>query len=812
MDHDPINDKTIIKTNKYKIELSKNEINIWIKVTLLKTQENEFREDNYEIKISDITLIDSYFNPLKGNIYLIYNYLIRFLKKNIYSVEKDKNDPEKIIIKIECLKENIKEFIQIKLESLDKLNKEEANNKMNVEGENESESKNMILDCLAAPIIGVDKNYSNSCDNDTFFYYKNIEKNNEYNIFIYKNEIKDNNYKEIIFKIIDIGKPNNNVYYAYLNLVDFFRMSENYFSQFNYSIDEIYDDILIIFSNHNYKLEESKNCLRIIIAYINSYGNYKGFIAKASINAFKIGIDNRNIDDMLKTYYPQLIKYIKKFGDDYKDKKFINLIKEPEKYIKEKSSKAQEKRKNEIKNMINHLLEQFEKQNNIIKNFNMINKNQNNNNSKQYNKDINVNNYNIIITNKEIFDLYIKESKLLKKNDNEKQNINEKVDVEYKKNEKDNKVGNVIKHNNNIPDEKIQKDTINIIIDKMDINDIFKRDDNNNTTKKIENEVNDVKNENNINKEKIINGNENIIPLNEETEKEKDINNIMKKEKEKVSNTIEKEEGEEKDKIENEIIEKKICKNNYINTISSKQKDESQEKNLNDTNPFFLNKKRKRVLLMNSNQNINLVKSTNLFINLILSKRKRLSNNPTLLKDSQLLFLLRKIEKFCPEFRYLNLQIHTDIIFNYDIKQNLNSNKENDSHIINEFYEKSKNRKNLIFIIKTKDNKTFGGFSELGFNQNNITNNISSNSFIFSIDKMKIYDFIENNGDCIFGYMNKLPEFKNQILFEDNNLKFGYTGNKNCGFLIEEDYELNDGQKIFYIDRIQVISLNNLNL
>ena len=46
---------------------------------------------------------------------------------------------------------------------------------------------------------------------------------------------------------------------------------------------------------------------------------------------------------------------------------------------------------------------------------------------------------------------------------------------------------------------------------------------------------------------------------------------------------------------------------------------------------------------------------------------------------------------------------------------------------------------------------------------------------------------------------------------EDNNLKVGYTGIKKSGFLIEEDYELNDGNKMFYIDQIQVISLNGFN-
>ena len=45
-----------------------------------------------------------------------------------------------------------------------------------------------------------------------------------------------------------------------------------------------------------------------------------------------------------------------------------------------------------------------------------------------------------------------------------------------------------------------------------------------------------------------------------------------------------------------------------------------------------------------------------------------------------------------------------------------------ESTIIKDFYSKTKNHKNLIFIIKTKNNKTFGGFSESGFNQENNNN------------------------------------------------------------------------------------------
>ena len=175
MEHDPLNEKVIINTKKYKIELSKNEINIWITITMLKNNENEMIEDSYTIKISDFSSIDSYFNSFKGNINLIYNYLIRIFNKNLYLIEKDKTDTEKLIIKIDCLKENKREYIQLKLDSCNIIKIEEDNDN-NIE-DNDYGSMNILKNCFAAPIVSIDDNNENPNDKETFFYYKNKEKN-----------------------------------------------------------------------------------------------------------------------------------------------------------------------------------------------------------------------------------------------------------------------------------------------------------------------------------------------------------------------------------------------------------------------------------------------------------------------------------------------------------------------------------------------------------------------------------------------------------------------------------------------------------
>ena len=789
MNSDPINEKTIITTNKYKIEISKNEINIFIRVVpIIKDKENEKNEKSFFIEISDFSLIDSYFNVFQGNTKLIYKHLVHMFNQNLFIIEKDKYDNEKLVIKIDCLKENKKEYITINLDNLNSFKIGEENDDKDILEENDIDNS-MIKNYLAAPIASYNNIIEIRDDNDNFFYYKNKEKNNEYNLFIYKKEIKNENYKEIIFKIIERSNQNYEVYYAFLNLVDFLNISEYYFSQFNYSIDAIYDDLLLIFSNHNYKIEKSKNYLKTTMTFFNTEGKNKTYIARSYINTFKIEPSQRNMREIIDQYFIQLIKYIKKFGEDINNEKFKKLIKVPNKYIymNEKLKKNKEKRKNEIKN-INDMIQKFDEKDNINNKDIII---EVDSIDKVYNKNINIINDNIIINNKKIVEIY--NNNKIKSIENK--NSIKKLNSNFNEDEK-NSVKEKIKLNNK--KEDLNKEIANVNIEKTGANELIDKNINNN---KIENLI---EKKNDINEEK------KIIALDEQKEDEKEKGKENEKEKEKEKSL----KKEKKQEIKQKIKKQK----NEINNNISKQNKENILKNLNknineNTNPFFLNRKRIPVLLINpKNNKKGYYEPIEYFINEIISRRKRLYNNNTLLKDSQLMFLLSKLEKTNIEFRFVNLQIHAIKIFTFDISQIQNNlNDINiESKIINDFYQKTKNKKNLIFLIKTKNNKSFGGFSECGFNGDNINdnnNNINSTTFVFSLDKMKIYDFIGKKENPVIIQNQKLPEFKNQIFFENNNLKIGYTGNKNSGFLIEEDYELNDGKKRFEINQIQVISL-----
>ena len=340
-----------------------------------------------------------------------------------------------------------------------------------------------------------------------------------------------------------------------------------------------------------------------------------------------------------------------------------------------------------------------------------------------------------------------------------------------------------------------------------------------------ENNFNDIKNEkiiNNIgnnvnaNNSNIIIGKteKNIIKNNNLTyleTKKKRKNKEIKKDI-SINNCIPLNEQENKQEEKDINKEKNKNKKETKNRASSHKENISEFNNDNSNSITFLNQKRNEDNLFYEG----IIHNNFLYYSFfftekeILRRRKRISINESFLNDNQLKLILDKVEKNLPEFRYLNQKVYLKLIYEINIESIEISNYQN---IINEFYYKSYNINNLILFIKTINNKIFGGFTHIGFNlENNIENKrIDKDSFVFSINKMKIFDVEKMNETCIFCNIETLPEFKNQIYFEKNNLNYGYTGKKNKGYLVDEDYELNDKEKIFYIKQIQLIGINLLN-
>ena len=114
---------------------------------------------------------------------------------------------------------------------------------------------------------------------------------------------------------------------------------------------------------------------------------------------------------------------------------------------------------------------------------------------------------------------------------------------------------------------------------------------------------------------------------------------------------------------------------------------------------------------------------------------------------------------------------------------------------INDFGIKCNDKTDTLTIVKTNDNKRFGGFTKLAHNnQNRLTNSIE---FTFSLDKSQIYYYKEDNNNNNYYYSNG---YNNNVLF--------FKG-KN-GFTISENSNKNKYSQDFFLILIPIMVMNKI--
>ena len=112
---------------------------------------------------------------------------------------------------------------------------------------------------------------------------------------------------------------------------------------------------------------------------------------------------------------------------------------------------------------------------------------------------------------------------------------------------------------------------------------------------------------------------------------------------------------------------------------------------------------------------------------------------------------------------------------------------------------------NIIVLIKTKDGKKFGGFTSIGFS--NINQSVlDETAFVFSIDKREIYPN-KKGQKAVESQKNLGPTFSGDIIkIYDNFLKSGgVTCRKGLNYHTLEDFQINDGNKYFRVEEIEVL-------
>lgn len=122
------------------------------------------------------------------------------------------------------------------------------------------------------------------------------------------------------------------------------------------------------------------------------------------------------------------------------------------------------------------------------------------------------------------------------------------------------------------------------------------------------------------------------------------------------------------------------------------------------------------------------------------------------------------------------------------------------------FHEKCDKIRNTLILIKASGNKRFGGFTTETWDGNDI-NKKDEKSFIFSIDKMKIYDIIPGQ-NAINCNPDLGPVFLSQIKLLDKFFtQGGTTSAKGKNYKTLEDFEITDGAEKFGVKEVEVYQI-----
>ena len=131
-----------------------------------------------------------------------------------------------------------------------------------------------------------------------------------------------------------------------------------------------------------------------------------------------------------------------------------------------------------------------------------------------------------------------------------------------------------------------------------------------------------------------------------------------------------------------------------------------------------------------------------------------------------------------------------------------------DSDKASAFHSKCDEANKTLVLIETDKNKRFGGYTSKTWEGDNIEKK-DENAFVFSLDKMQIYDIIQGE-DAIGCYPKYGPVFLGcQIrIFDEFFTNGGTTYEKGLNYDTQEDFELSGGLKKFEIKEIEVYGVH----
>ena len=247
-------------------------------------------------------------------------------------------------------------------------------------------------------------------------------------------------------------------------------------------------------------------------------------------------------------------------------------------------------------------------------------------------------------------------------------------------------------------------------------------------------------------------------------------------------------------KLEKDIyMENNISKkgNKYnVNTLIQRIELLEEEKNDNGTNMVMIKEKRNEGInvlktVIKNKEEKNLEKLRNCFIN----------QSKIISKEGEIDFIINRLDKYNP------------ILYELIYSSSLNGDD------IKTFHNKCDGEDFILVMIKTKKGHKFGGFTSIGFDCSGFELN-DDNAFLFSIDKKKIYEIIPGNAAVYcnkrFGpiFCSKKDDSNYNICIVDNFLSNKSTTAKHSvNYKINEEYELNFGEKDFIVEELEIYKL-----
>ena len=155
--------------------------------------------------------------------------------------------------------------------------------------------------------------------------------------------------------------------------------------------------------------------------------------------------------------------------------------------------------------------------------------------------------------------------------------------------------------------------------------------------------------------------------------------------------------------------------------------------------------------------------------------------------------------------KWIKEKINKDkISFELIFKMSENGSKSEDFHNFCD------NKGPSLTLVKTTENKYFGGFTPLNWeSKGGSIKDDSNQTFIFSLNLLKKYDMINKKGkSAIYYSIDYGPDFGADDFGINQNMKTGVTyANGNCNFLSDNNLELTNGKgdhDIFDVEELEV--------